>query len=379
MRTRIPRKITGAAIATLIILSNVMPALPAYAAGNNGNVINSQDNTPGGGSSGGNSYNNIDTDSYEAYLKSIIETYRPNDSRDEYMKPGGAFYESHVHQVHEEWTDHKARDVGWRTYVTEYHSSSNEPIIEYGNDTEKYTVNQPNRNVDTIEVCDLSRSEERYTEKAYTIFLPGESKKWTSHYINSDSYRDAFDNGGKMDIYSPFYDIKRKDTVTYSEEFNDYICETEETYEIDLSNALTECTKENIQLGKRTGRFQAELTNARNGQKITVETVVLDNPNGTPCITFGGLPAGDYKVTWWSEHDAWSYTRERWYCGAFVYCKETKRAILVSADYYEKQNDWEYCESYWVQDEIQPYSFSTSGGDITITDGGEAWTYERIE
>lgn len=70
-----------------------------------------------------------------------------------------------------------------------------------------------------------------------------------------------------MDIYSPFYDIKRKDTVTYSEEFNDYICETEETYEIDLSNALTECTRENIQLGKRTGRFQAELTNARNGQK----------------------------------------------------------------------------------------------------------------
>ena len=109
-----------------------MPALPAYAAGNNGNVINSQDNTPGGGSSGGNSYNNIDTDSYEAYLKSIIETYRPNDSRDEYMKPGGAFYESHVHQVHEEWTDHKARDVGWRTYVTEYHSSSNELSLNMG-------------------------------------------------------------------------------------------------------------------------------------------------------------------------------------------------------------------------------------------------------
>lgn len=69
MRTRIPRNITGAALAASMILSSVMPALPAYAAGNNGNVINSQDNTPGDGSSGGNSYNNIDTDSYEAYLK----------------------------------------------------------------------------------------------------------------------------------------------------------------------------------------------------------------------------------------------------------------------------------------------------------------------
>jgi hypothetical protein len=33
-----------------------------------------------------------------------------------------------------------------------------------------------------------------------------------------------------------------------------------------------------------------------------------------------------------------------------------------------------------MQDEIQPYSFSMSGGgDVTITDGGEASTWELIK
>lgn len=68
MRTRIPRKITGAALAASMILSSVVPVFADYTPGN---TINSQDNTPGGGSSGGNSYNNIDTDSYEAYLKAL--------------------------------------------------------------------------------------------------------------------------------------------------------------------------------------------------------------------------------------------------------------------------------------------------------------------
>ena len=54
MRTRIPRNITGAALAASMILSSVMPAFADYTPGN---TINSQDTTPGGDSSGNNSYN----------------------------------------------------------------------------------------------------------------------------------------------------------------------------------------------------------------------------------------------------------------------------------------------------------------------------------
>ena len=64
----------------------------------------------------------------------------------------------------------------------------------------------------------------------------------------------------------------------------------------------------------------------------------------------------------------------------YVYVKETKRALLSYASYYEKTSDRKYTDSYWMQDEIQPYSFSMSGGgDVTITDGGEASTWELIK
>lgn len=39
-----------------------------------------------------------------------------------------------------------------------------------------------------------------------------------------------------------------------------------------------------------------------------------------------------------------------------------------------------YAESHWEDDEINPYSFSThGGGDITVTDGGEASTWELVK
>ena len=380
MKKRIFRKnlfrLTGAAMTTVMVLGSTVQAW----AKSGGNEIISADNVAGGGSSTDDYYSNVDLDDYDSWLRDLIsECISKSDSKEDYL-PGGVYHDTHVRQEHYEFNEPRLEDGSWQFDVEEWGVSVTDPV-NYERDDGNYTRSQTNRYNDTISIVDLSHSWENYSEQAYQIFLPIEGKLSVNHYINSDSYRRAFDEGGSINVYHPWYDETRHDGCTYTiNEFSDYLKETEKTIEVDSSNALTKVIRDQTEVGARTGRFVAELTNTRTGELITAETLVLKDINGTPRITFSGLPDGDYTVTWYSEHDAWFYTYEQWYCEMYVYVKETKRALLSYASYYEKTSDRKYTDSYWMQDEIQPYSFSMSGGgDVIITDGGEASTWELIK
>ena len=370
-------RFTGTALTTVMLFSSTVPVWAG------GNIIKDTDNTAGNNTSSGSSNTNTDTDAYSDWLNDIVRDYTyTNDSKDDYLS-GGVYYNAHVRQEHSEFTEPHLSEDGWQADVTEWQNWSLKPSewVGWNHDDEEYSHKQPNRNKDTIKVVDLTYSDWSYTDKAYPIFLPDSGTFSFNHHILNDSYKDAIDEGGSMDIYRPFFDQTRTDTVKYSvSEFKDYLKEVEKTVEVDSSNALVQVRRERVQLGARTGRFIAELYNSRTGELITAETLVLNDPNGTPCVTFSGLPDGDYEVKWSSEHTAWYYTYERWYCELFAYVKETKRPILSYSTFYEKQTDWVYAESHWEDDEINPYSFSThGGGDITVTDGGEASTWELVK
>lgn len=373
---RLTRRFTGAALASVMMLSGSLPVYAHWDYGGD-NDITSSDDVVDSGSSGGSGYDYTDVDPYDVMISDIIEKGKdPDIDYREFCEPGGTYYEPHVKLKHQEISGDElpGGEIPFRPYVTE---------MELGGDWEDYVFITdsilPGEGVDTIEVVDLSHSDESYTEEGYLIFRPDMSKFTVNHHIDSDSYKAGWDNGGTMDIYIPWFIPRgRRDTVVYERPFKEYCNDTEETIVIDSKTALLHVEKNCVQVEGRTGRFQAVLTDARTGKFITAETLVLKDPNGTPTVTFSGLPDGEYKVTWSAEHTARWYTRQKWYTEIFAYAKETRRQILAYTSYWERKDDWEYSNSYWVEDEIKSYTFnSKNGGDITIGDGGEVsnWVF----
>lgn len=372
---RLTRQFTGAALASVMMFCG---SLPVYALDgrDENNTITSSDDVVDSGSSGGSGYDYTDVDPYDVMISDIIEKGKdPDIDYREFCEPGGTYYVGGVTLKHQEISGDEWKEDGvipFRPYVTE---------MELGGDWEEYKdiveAKSPGTGVDTIEVVDLSHSDESYTEEGYLIFRPDMSKFTVNNYIGVPTYKDGWNNGGTMDIYIPWFD-PRRDTVVYDKPFEKYCNDTEETIVIDSKTALLHVEKNCVQVEGRTGRFQAVLTDARTGKFITAETLVLKDPNGTPTVTFSGLPDGEYKVTWSAEHTARWYTRQKWYTEIFAYAKETRRQILAYTSYWERKDDWEYSNSYWVEDEIKSYTFnSKNGGDITIGDGGEVsnWVF----
>lgn len=373
------RRLTGLALASVIAFGGGMPVWAT-------NDIISEDNTAPEHSGSGSGTDDVNTDNYNNFIQDLVTTgtekNRPwTDVIDRSLiGDKNYFVETRKFPV-----EYFGDTYQWKSYITEYDvrdmdwtTSENPPerASTSVNPLDKKTPYLPLRNVDTIEVVDLSHQKE---SECYPIFRPDWGVFTENNYINNEEYIDGWRGGGYMQIYRPWFDPDRKDTVVYSEEFKDYCEETEETVVVESANTAVRIEKNLMQLGANTGRYQAILTKKRTGEQVTVETLVV--PDGeTPCVTFSGLPDGEYTVTWWSEHTGYWYTYEKWYTEIFAYMEETRRAVLSYTNYWERKSDYEYCESHWVKDEIQSYSFtSKNGADITVGDGGEVarWHFTK--
>ena len=300
MKKRIFRKnlfrLTGAAMTTVMVLGSTVQAW----AKSGGNEIISADNVAGGGSSTDDYYSNVDLDDYDSWLRDLIsECISKSDSKEDYL-PGGVYHDTHVRQEHYEFNEPRLEDGSWQFDVEEWGVSVTDPV-NYERDDGDYTSSQTNRYNDTISIVDLSHSWENYSEQAYQIFLPIEGKLSVNHYINSDSYRRAFDEGGSINVYHPWYDETRHDGCTYTiNEFSDYL------KEIVGDTALT---TEQVWSAQRTGKDREDKPEYKVKMKVAFvfsnKVQLIQHYHNSSWLEHGGSPDKAMQAAFTNQIDGW--------------------------------------------------------------------------